>query len=471
MQAATTNEALSRIEFVRENLLDLKVDAIVIPTSPSLSFDGHIGRQILERLGSELYKKLRKQPRPSLGEVLVTYASPLPACYLFYTPTRKNFRATATTVFQSVTAALTQAESINDVRTIAFPPIGTGVSRLNPVSLAPEILRIVASHLERGSQLEKVIFAFVQESAYQAYISAYQSLLLKASVTYGISLAISPQTTSIGREIKVSIHLKQIEVNKEEDYILQIPHSKAIGGELNILLNAPGCQYKGDNTASFPLDPNLNSEFSAQQSTQTVSFCLTALRSGTATITAELYRGDTFETTLETKVQVTGFDEAGFLGTRITTQPRPVPQPDFILQVQTAWNENNSACRFQYQLRSFRIPSRFPGETNYHSELLSISWIEQMRGLLGTTLENISDALPEDGRSRLTSLGQYLFKHLFPTELQTDFRSLIPRNYTSTLLILADQDEEGTLGTLARRSTIFERSLPDCWFTNPILGN
>jgi hypothetical protein len=224
--------------------------------------------------------------------------------------------------------------------------------------------------------------------------------------------------------------------DKYPAYLFEIPRDETIGSELNIILNAPGFQVDGDNTASLPLDPNTD------RTTQTAHFRLTALRPGIATITAELYRGDTFETTLEAEVQVTGFDETNFTRTRITTQPRPVPQPDFILRVQTAWNETNSTCRFHYQLRSFRIPSLFPGDTNYQSDSFSNHWIEQMRGLLGTTLENISDALPEDGRSRLTSLGQYLFQHLLPTELQTDFRNLIPRDRTFTLLILADQDAE-----------------------------
>jgi hypothetical protein len=239
----------------------------------------------------------------------------------------------------------------------------------------------------------------------------------------------------VGGELEIIVRLSLDSSDEENAHLLEIPRNEAAASDLNIIITASRFQFDGDNIASLPLDP------SAVQATQTAHFRLTALRSGSATITAELYRGDTFETTLETRVQVTGFEEASFTGTRITTQPRPVAQPDFILRVQTAWNDDtNSACRFQYQLRSFRLPSLFPGETNYCSDSLSSSWIEQMRGLLGTTLENISDALPEDGRSRLTSLGQYLFQHLLPPELQTDFRSLIPRDRTFTLLILADQD-------------------------------
>ncbi|MBD2065985.1 tetratricopeptide repeat protein [Leptolyngbya sp. FACHB-671] len=264
-------------------------------------------------------------------------------------------------------------------------------------------------------------------------------VLLSTAIRRYVSLSVSPKRVQVGRVSEVSVRLSDSE-NGDNSYLLEFPRNEAMGGELNIILNASGFQFDGDNTASLPLDLKAGSEISFQLPIQTAHFRLTALRPGTATITAELYRGDTFETNLEAKVQVTGFDEASFIPKRLTTQPRPVPQPNFILRVQTVWNETNSACRFHYQLRSFRLPSLFPGETNYHSETLSSNWIGQMRGLLGTTLENLSDALPEDGRSHLTSLGQYLFQHLLPRELQTDFRSLIPRERTFTLLILADQD-------------------------------
>ncbi len=433
-QPLSRNKAISRIEFVRENILDLEVDAIVRPTNTSLSFGGKMSNEILTRLGLEFRKKWQNQPKPSIGEVLVTDASSLPTRYIFHTPIDYNVDATVTTISQAITAALTTAESLGDVRTIAFPSVGTGLRGLSPANLAPKILRIVATHLEHGSQLEKVIFAFIDEFAYRAYVSAYQMLLLEAVVAYEVFMAISPEAALVGGEIEVSIDLRQVRTTDGKANVLQVPRSEAAGAELNILLTAPGFQFNGDNTASLPLDPNTG------HITQTACFRLTALRPGTATITAELYCGDTFETNLEAKMQVTRFDEASLLGKHITTQPRPVPQPDFILKVQTAWNETNSACRFQYQLRSFRLPSLFSGETSYHSESLSNSWIEQMRRLLGTTLENISNALPEDGRSHLTSLGQYLFQNLLPPELQTDFRSLIPRDHTFTLLILVDQD-------------------------------
>ncbi|KYC44035.1 hypothetical protein WA1_02510 [Scytonema hofmannii PCC 7110] len=434
-QSISSEQVLARIEFVQGDLLDLDVDALVNPTGLDVSYGGAISSELFQRLGFELYETLLKQPPLKSGEVFVTDAGSLPSRYLIHTPTKENEgRHTTTSIVRGVAAALVKADSLNDVRTIAFPSVGTGGAGFRPVDLAPKVLRAVINHLKQGSQLEKVIFAFIDEAAYQVYVSVYQTLLRETSLAYGISLIISPEATGVGGDIKASIYLKQIGADNQNDYLLQVAQTQAVGSELNIILTAPGFQFDSDRTTSLPLDPD------TAQVTQTAHFRLTALRQGTATITAELYCGDIFETNLETTLQVAGFDEESFLQTSLTTQPRPVPQPDFMLRVQSVWNETNSDCIFNYQLRSFRFPTVFSGETNYQTVSFSSSWLKQMQSMLANTLENISGANPEDGKLSLVSLGHYLFQHLFPTELKSDYRTLIPQNLTFTLLIIADQE-------------------------------
>jgi CHAT domain len=175
--------------------------------------------------------------------------------------------------------------------------------------------------------------------------------------------------------------------------------------------------------------------------TQSAQFRVIALRPGATTITAEIYRGDTFETMLEATIQVIGLEEATLLDSNIKAEPRPVSQPDLVLQVQTLWNETATTCTFCYQLRSFRATSFLSAGVSYQSPPLSGCWLTQVNNLLQTTLETISDSLPTDGRAHLTSLGKSLFKKLFPIDLQTDLRQL-NRYQSHTLMILADQDAQ-----------------------------
>ncbi|MBD2200738.1 MULTISPECIES: macro domain-containing protein [Calothrix] len=435
-QPNISNEAIIRIELVRANLLDLEVDAIVRPTNTQLAFGGEISRQILQRLQSSdfrWYQRLQTYSSVSVGEVIVTEASPLPARYLFHTPIDNYINATVASVSQAIIAALNKAAILSDVRTIAFPSLGTGKAGLNPTTLASEILKIVTNHLGNGSRLEKVVFAFVDETAYQAYASAYQMLLLETGVFYNVSVTIPQETVSLGEDIEISVNLNQAEITQKETYTIQISHNDAIGSELNIILTAPGFQFNSDNTTSLPFDSD------TINITQSAIFNLTALRSGKTKIKAELYCGETYKTTLETEVEVIAFDETE-IPPLIAARSRPVPQPDIILQVRTTWNADISACTFNYHIDNYQPRLLFADDVDYNSQSLSTNWVERSHSLLKTTLEEAATSLREDFRSRLVSLGQYLFQCLLPEELQNTFRTIASFNHPFTLLILADQD-------------------------------
>jgi hypothetical protein len=82
----------------------------------------------------------------------------------------------------------------------------------------------------------------------------------------------------------------------------------------------------------------------------------------------------------------------------------------------------------------------FADDVDCSSQSLPAIWVERIRHLLKTTLEEAATSQPEDFRSRLSSLGQYLFQSLFPEELQSTFRAIASLNRPFTLLIIADQD-------------------------------
>ncbi|MBD2604777.1 tetratricopeptide repeat protein [Scytonema hofmannii FACHB-248] len=433
-QPITRNKALASIELLRANILDLEVDVIVRPTNTTFGFGGNLSQQILERVAStsNLFQILANPPRLSIGEIFVTDAELFSACYLFHMPIDVNANATEATVLQAIRAALNKAESLSNVRTIAFPSVGTGLANLSADNLAFKILKTVASHLENGSRLEKVIFAFIDTRGYQAYVIAHQMLLLETTVAYEILITTSQSVTTVAGKIELSINLRQVQ-NTKEGYLLQITQDEATGNELNIFLTALGFQFNSDNTTSLPLDSD------TANITQTATFNLTALRPGKTTIKAELYCGETYKTTLQTEVEVTAFEEIE-LRPLIAARSRPVSQPDIILQVRTTWNADISACTFNYHIDSYQQRLLFADDVDYNSQSLSATWVERSHSLLKTTIEEAASSLREDFHSRLVSLGQYLFQSLLPEELQNTFRAIAGFNRPFTLLILADQD-------------------------------
>src|SRR5207248_2310724 len=110
-----------------------------------------------------------------------------------------------------------------------------------------------------------------------------------------------------------------------------------------------------------------------------------------------------------------------------------------ILQVQTEWNADVSACTLRYVLNSFHRSSS-PRGGSYRSPSLPARWVERSQRLLGSVLEECVGGQPEDVRTRLASFGYYLFQSVFPLVLQNELRNLARLERTLTLLILADQD-------------------------------
>jgi DNA-binding CsgD family transcriptional regulator len=145
----------------------------------------------------------------------------------------------------------------------------------------------------------------------------------EATVSYEVLLTSLPDSVPVGGKIQVTIYLNPASANKSNDYLLEVPIEEIASEDLVIFLTAPGFRFDGDNVTSLLLELEPNNNISIGQFIQAANFRLTALRSGTAIITAELYRGNTFETNLEAKVQVTGFDEASF--TELALLPNPVP--------------------------------------------------------------------------------------------------------------------------------------------------
>ncbi|PAX52821.1 hypothetical protein [Brunnivagina elsteri] len=124
----------------------------------------------------------------------------------------------------------------------------------------------------------------------------------------------------------------------------------------------------------------------------------------------------------------------------IAARSRPVPQPNLILQVRTQWNGDISACTFHYHIDSYQPRLLFADGVDCSSQSLTAIWVERTRQLLQTTLEETAISEAGDFRSHLASFGQYLWRSLFPEELQSTFRTIANLNLPFTLLIIADQD-------------------------------
>ncbi|MDO8549273.1 MAG: O-acetyl-ADP-ribose deacetylase [Ignavibacteria bacterium] len=161
----------SKIELHKGDITKLKVDAIVNAANTSLLGGGGVDGVIHRAAGPELLEYNKKLGGCQTGGAKISSGYNLPAKYIIHTvgPVwngggRNEDEFLANCYRNSLKLAVE-----NNIKTIAFPSISTGVYRF-PVERASKIaVKEVKDFLENNPSVEKVIFVCFDEHTYQVY--------------------------------------------------------------------------------------------------------------------------------------------------------------------------------------------------------------------------------------------------------------------------------------------------------------
>ncbi|HWR60945.1 MAG TPA: O-acetyl-ADP-ribose deacetylase, partial [Clostridia bacterium] len=164
-----------RIELIKGDITALEVDAIVNAANSSLlgggGVDGAIhkagGRQILE----ECIAIRNQQGGCRTGEAVITGGGLLRARYVIHTvgPVWQGGSHDEDQLLSNCyTNSLRLAEE-NNIRTVAFPNISTGVYGFPRERASKIAVRTVADYLGSSEAIDKVIFVCFDEENYRLY--------------------------------------------------------------------------------------------------------------------------------------------------------------------------------------------------------------------------------------------------------------------------------------------------------------
>ncbi|HTI60007.1 O-acetyl-ADP-ribose deacetylase [Mucilaginibacter sp.] len=164
-----------RIDLFRGDITKMEVDAIVNAANTSLlgggGVDGAIhragGRAILE----ECIKIRDKQGGCKVGEAVITTAGNMPAKYVIHTvgpvwsQSNKDVDGLLASAYQNSLKLAVE----NQVKTIAFPNISTGIYHFPKYEAAGIAIKTVRSFLLEYQQLDQVVFVCFDEVNYSIY--------------------------------------------------------------------------------------------------------------------------------------------------------------------------------------------------------------------------------------------------------------------------------------------------------------
>jgi O-acetyl-ADP-ribose deacetylase (regulator of RNase III) len=169
----------ARLEAIEADITTLAIDAIVNAANSQLMPGGGVDGAIRKRAGGELDEELRRIGFCAEGDALITQGYRLPAAYVIHTVAPVwaggNTRAAQEQTLARCYANALKLADENNIRTIAFPSIGTGAYRW-PADVAAKIaFDTVVRHLERSEMQSTVTFccfARADRERYAAMIAA-----------------------------------------------------------------------------------------------------------------------------------------------------------------------------------------------------------------------------------------------------------------------------------------------------------
>ena len=166
---------MDRIEIIQGDITKQNVDAIVNAANTTLLGGGGVDGAIHRASGPKLLEECKTLLGCKTGEAKITKGYNLSAKHIIHTvgPVWNGGKYREDELLSNCYKNSLELAIKNNIRTIAFPSISTGVYRF-PIERATKIaIKEVKNFLEKNQSIEKVIFVCFSRKDYEVYVNAF----------------------------------------------------------------------------------------------------------------------------------------------------------------------------------------------------------------------------------------------------------------------------------------------------------
>ncbi len=166
----------SRVIITQGDLTEMDTDAIVNAANNDLQHGGGVAGAIRRKGGDIIQQESNEIGSIPVGGAAITSGGALKARYVIHAASIQLGGQTTAHALRSSTAHSLRIAAGKDLKTIAFPAVGTGIAGFPMEECAEIMLREVADHLKRGSRLEKVYFVLFDDAAQKTFAKVWRRL-------------------------------------------------------------------------------------------------------------------------------------------------------------------------------------------------------------------------------------------------------------------------------------------------------
>ena len=162
---------MNRIKLYKGDITKLNVSAIVNAANKSLLGGGGVDGAIHRAAGKELLVECRSLNGCETGDAKITKGYNLSAKFVIHTvgPVYNNGKCNEAEKLASCYINSLELAINNDIKTIAFPNISTGVYGYPKLDAAKIAIREVQSFLKENYSIEQVIFCVFDNDNFEIY--------------------------------------------------------------------------------------------------------------------------------------------------------------------------------------------------------------------------------------------------------------------------------------------------------------
>ncbi|HEY2460663.1 MAG TPA: macro domain-containing protein [Candidatus Acidoferrum sp.] len=181
MDKHSIKELAEKIVICQGDLTDMDTDAIVNAANNDLVLGAGVAGAIRRKGGEEIQRECTAIGSIPVGYAAITGAGKLPARFVIHAASMQLGGTTTPESLQHSTAHAFRIAAERQLKTIAFPAVGTGIAGFPVAQCAEIMLREAAQHMQTATSLDQIYFVLFDEQTCDVFSRAWKRIRAELS--------------------------------------------------------------------------------------------------------------------------------------------------------------------------------------------------------------------------------------------------------------------------------------------------